>query len=206
MNKETLREGISAISNVMEENEAYLVKLDARFGDGDLGISMKQGFKGVKAYMEVTEEKDLGRLLRYCAAEFNEAAPSTLGTVISFGLMGMAKYLKGREETELRETAEAMQAGLQMIMDKAKSKPGDKTILDSLYPAVEELLKYAEEGAAAWEKAYEAAYAGMESTRNMKGMHGRIAYYGEKTIGETDGGAVAGMLMFRALKENQNSQ
>ncbi len=205
MNRETLREGISAISRIMNENEGYLIELDARFGDGDLGISMKQGFKRVKEYMDKAEEKDLGKLLRYCSTEFNEAAPSTLGTIISFGLMGMAKYLKGKEETELKETAKAMQAGLQMIMDKAKSKPGDKTILDSLYPAAEALLKYAKEDVIAWDKAYEAAYAGMESTKNMKGLHGRIAYYGEKTIGEVDGGATVGMLMFKALKDKQGS-
>lgn len=29
---------------------------------------------------------------------FNEAAPSTLGTITSFGLMGMAKALKGKAE------------------------------------------------------------------------------------------------------------
>ncbi len=201
MNLETLRESIAAISSAMDDKEAYLIKLDARFGDGDLGKSMKQGFKRLKECVEETDEKDLGRLFKYCSAELNEAAPSTLGTIISFGLMGMAKYLKGKEETDMKEMAQAMCAGVRMIMDKAKSKPGDKTILDSLYPAAEALLKHADQGAAAWDAAYEAAYDGMENTRNMKGMHGRIAYYGEKTIGEIDGGAAAGMLIFKALKE-----
>lgn len=201
MNKETLRESISAISGVMDEHEEYLIKLDARFGDGDLGMTMKQGFKRLKECMEETDEKDLGRLFRYCSVEFNEAAPSTLGTIISFGLMGMAKYLKGKEETDLKETAQAMCEGVKTIMDKAKSRPGDKTVLDSLYPAAEALLKYADQTEEAWDMAYEAAYEGMESTRKMRGMHGRIAYYGEKTLGELDGGAAAGMLIFKALKE-----
>ena len=87
-----------------------------------------------------------------------------------------------------------------MIMNKAKSKPGDKTILDSLYPAVQALKEHASEGETAWEEAYKAACAGAENTRKMKGVHGRIAYYGEKTLGEMDGGAVAGMLIFEALK------
>ena len=151
-------------------------------------------------YLAKAEENDLDILLRNCSSEFNEAAPSTLGTIISFGFMGMAKYLKGKTSVDLPDIASAMEAGIQMIMNKAKSKPGDKTILDSLYPAVQVLKEHASEGETAWEEAYKAACAGAENTRKMKGVHGRIAYYGEKTLGEMDGGAVAGMLIFEALK------
>ena len=50
--------------------------------------------------------------------------------------MGMAKTLKGKQEGSLPELAEAMAVGIAVIMEKAKSKPGEKTILDALYPAV----------------------------------------------------------------------
>lgn len=187
----------------MAEKETYLIELDARFGDGDLGLSMKQGFAKAAEYMENTQESDLGVLFRNCAGEFNEAAPSTLGTILSFGFMGVARELRGKEEVNLPELAEALEAGVQTIMEKAHSKPGDKTILDSLYPAVQALKLHAAEGQRAWNEAYQAACGGVEATKNMKGVHGRIAYYGEKTIGQVDGGAVAGMLIFEALKVNE---
>lgn len=199
-NRTQLAESLKKISSKMTEKEKYLIELDAKFGDGDLGLSMKQGFGKVADYLAKAEENDLGILLRNCSSEFNEAAPSTLGTIISFGFMGMAKYLKGKTSVDLPDIASAMEAGIQMIMNKAKSKPGDKTILDSLYPAVQVLKEHASEGETAWEEAYKAACAGAENTRKMKGVHGRIAYYGEKTLGEMDGGAVAGMLIFEALK------
>lgn len=200
MRREDLRDALTAVSEIMKENADYLVSLDAKFGDGDLGISMSQGFCRVAEYMKSAGEDDLGRLLKGCSSEFNEAAPSTLGTIMSFGFMGMARALKGKTEVTLSETAHGMEAGVQMIMDKAKSKPGDKTILDSLLPGVKALVEHAGEPDA-FDKAYQAAREGMELTRTMKGMHGRIAYYGEQTIGEVDGGAVVGMLIFKALKE-----
>lgn len=198
MKREELKDTLAEISAVMNENADYLVSLDAKFGDGDLGISMSQGFEKVAEYMVTAQEDDLGKLLKACASEFNEAAPSTLGTIMSFGFMGMAKMLKGKTEAGLPEVAAAMDAGLQMIMDKAKSRPGDKTILDSLIPGVRVLLDKCDEPDV-FEKAYQAAYEGMELTKTMKGKHGRIAYYGDKTIGEVDGGATVGMLIFKAI-------
>ncbi len=41
--------------------------------------------------------------------------------------------------------------------------------------------------------------AGAEATKQMKPVHGRAAYYGEKCLGNPDGGAVVGQLIFEAL-------
>ena len=204
MNVIQLAEAVDEIKTLMVENTDYLVKLDARFGDGDLGISMSRGFmSAAKALKESnTQDQDLGIALKAAANAFNEAAPSTLGTIMSFLLMGMAKSLRGLEDADLKDIAAAMENGLHMIMDKAKSKPGDKTILDSLYPGVEALLSNVENGKEkAFAKALKAAEAGLENTKNMKSRHGRSAYYGGKTVGEIDGGAVVGMLIFKGLSQ-----
>lgn len=200
MNKQTVTEAMRVVRDTMAEHAEELIRLDAKFGDGDLGISMKQGFEGVYKHLEETAEEDLGQVFRGCSASLNEAAPSTLGTILSFGLMGMAKSLKGKKEATLMETAVAMEAGVHLIMEKAKSKPGEKTILDSLFPAVEALKAHGDqEPETAYRAAREAAEQGREKTKTMAGQHGRIAYYGEKSIGEPDGGATVGMLIFQAL-------
>ena len=63
-------------------------------GDGDLGVSMSEGFAAAARFVEETQETDLGKLLMQTGGVFNEAAPSSLGTIISFAFMGMAKSLK----------------------------------------------------------------------------------------------------------------
>ncbi|MDR1058923.1 MAG: dihydroxyacetone kinase subunit L [Treponema sp.] len=204
MNVQSLAGAFGAVSAVMDKNRDYLIQLDQQNGDGDLGISMSSGFRAVKEYLSENTggERDLGRLLMKSGSLFNEAAPSSLGTIISMGMMGMARSLKGKEEAGLADLAAAMEAGLASIMEKAKSKPGEKTVLDALCPGVE-ALKKASGGdiKGAFAAAAAAAAEGSENTKNMKAVHGRAAFYGEKSIGVLDGGSVAGKLIFEGLNQ-----
>ncbi len=197
-----LKEIIICIYSKINENKDYLTKLDQESGDGDLGISMVSGFQAMKDYMEATEETDLGRVLNKCGDVFNEAAPSSLGTILTFFLKGMAKKMKGCSECDLDGISEALQKGIENIMKKAGSKPGEKTILDSLFPAVQ-AMKSTEVKEPAKEAAI-AAKMGCEKTREMKAVWGRAAYYGEKSFGVLDGGAVVGALIFEAVNEWKN--
>ncbi|MEJ5184120.1 MAG: DAK2 domain-containing protein, partial [Rectinemataceae bacterium] len=103
-------------------------------------------------------------------------------------------------EASLEDMTAAYEAGLALMMEKAHSKPGEKTILDSLEPAARALRANLDKGAAqALTAAAKAATEGSEATRTMKSVHGRAAYYGEKSLGLLDGGSVAGRLIFEAL-------
>ncbi|MCE1197293.1 dihydroxyacetone kinase subunit L [bacterium] len=202
MDVKKLAAAVSAVRATMEANRDYLVALDQQNGDGDLGITMAQGYAAISDYLSSTDETDLGRALLKCSSLFNEAAPSTLGTITSFGLMGMAKALKGKAEAGAAEFAGALDAGVKLIMERAKSKAGDKTILDSLLPGVETLkaeVASGKSGAEALAAAASAAAAGSEATKAMKSVHGRAAYYGDKSIGIVDGGSVVGKLIFESL-------
>jgi len=200
MKTQELKPAMDAVRAKIDENKDYLTELDQQSGDGDLGVSMSSGFGAVCAFLAGSSETDLGRAFMKCSGAFNEAAPSTLGTILSVGLMGMAKALKGKPEASEAEMAAAFSAGLDQIMERAKSKPGDKTILDSLCPAAA-AWKAASGGGrgAALAAAAEAARSGSEATRGMKSVHGRAAYYGEKSVGLLDGGAVVGRLVFEGL-------
>ncbi len=203
MNVADLSKAFSRIAGTMGKHKQELIELDARTGDGDLGISMHAGFAAVEKYLSHAEETDLGRALMGCSSAFNEAAPSTMGTILSFAMMGMAKVLKGKTEASLAELVAALEAGLDLVMEKARSKPGERTILDSLYPAVQALKQYAEVGGvdcgAAFCAAFDAAEQGMLSTAFMKPVHGRAAYYSQKSIGQIDAGAAVGKLIFESL-------
>ncbi len=206
MNVKSMAGAFASISGIMTENKDYLVELDQQNGDGDLGIYMDAGFKAVSDYIAATEETDLGKIFLKLSGIFNETAPSSLGTIISIGLMGMAKSLKGKTDAGIPEIAGAMETGIAAIMEKAKSKPGEKTILDSLCPGIE-VLKYSgsQEEAVVWANALEAASKGSESTKDMKSVHGRAAYYAEKSIGILDGGSVVGKLIFEGICKKYKS-
>lgn len=200
MTREKLIQVFEKISSLMDKEREYLIELDQQNGDGDLGISMSNGFRAVVGYIKSIDERDLGKIFMKSSTVFNEAAPSSLGTILSFGLMGMAKALKGKEEADFAEMVQAMDRGLTLIMEKAGSKPGEKTILDALFPAVEVLKNnIGQDAIKAFELALDAASKGSEATRSMMPVHGRAAYYGEKSIGLLDGGSVAGKLIIEGI-------
>ena len=199
----SVKSALEKIAAKMAEERQHLVQLDQRNGDGDLGISMADGYYAASNAVNASAEKDLGKLLLAASRAFNEAAPSSLGTITSMCMMGMARVLKGHEEVDVQTLAEAFRAGIRNVMEKAGSKPGEKTILDAVYPAAEALYENAGKGEKeAFAAAAEAAARGSESTANMPAVHGRAAYYGEKSIGLVDGGSVVGRLIFETLAES----
>ena len=191
---------VKSISDIMDENKDYLIELDAQNGDGDLGISMSNGFKALVSFLENNKETDIGKVFMKMSSAFNEASPSSLGTILSFGMLGMAKSLKGKTQIELIDISQAFENGIKTIMDKANSKLGEKTILDSLYYGVETLKNNSNlSPKEAFEKAFKSASEGSENTKNMKAVHGRASYYGDKSIGILDGGSVVGKLIFEGI-------
>ena len=192
------------IEQLMIENKEYLIELDQLFGDGDLGISMCQGFRGLLENFN-RDESNIGKVFIKMGRDFNESAPSSLGTILSFGMIGMAKATKGKENLSSEELYDAIKAGVDNIVSKTGSKEGEKTILDSLIPAVANTESVKSEGieklAAAMAKE---ADKGAEETKNMISKHGRASYHGEKTLGHMDGGAYVGKLLFEALDKYYN--
>ena len=71
LNKAMLAKGIDAILAQMTENREYLIELDQQNGDGDLGISMCDGFRNVKERLATAAETDLGKLMQKSANAFN---------------------------------------------------------------------------------------------------------------------------------------
>lgn len=198
IDKNMIIRGFQNISKEIDENKDRLISLDQQNGDGDLGISMSDGFHAVCDFLQNTEEIQLTQLFSKAGNSFNEAAPSSLGTILSFFMKGIARGLKGKESCNTKEMAAAMQLGLQNVMNKAGSKPGEKTILDALEPAIRALESIED---MPWEAAAKAASDGSESTRQMKAVWGRAAYYGEKSLGLLDGGSYVGALIFKALEQ-----
>ncbi|MDO5446095.1 MAG: dihydroxyacetone kinase subunit L [Eubacteriales bacterium] len=202
MNTAGLAEVFDKISEKITANKDYLVELDQQAGDGDLGIYMDAGYRAAAEFLKTCGIDDLGMAMNKTANVFNENAPSSLGTVTSFIMKGMAKSLKGKENADQKELAEAIIKGLENVTEKTGSKQGQKTILDSLYPGAEALLNNADKGIKeAAELAKTAAAGGSKAAGNLKAVWGRAAYFGEKSIGLLDGGAETGRLIFEGIAD-----
>ncbi|MBT4482110.1 MAG: dihydroxyacetone kinase subunit L [Candidatus Latescibacteria bacterium] len=204
LNGNDFRTIFSGIRDNIVNSRDMLTGLDSALGDGDLGITMCRGFEEVQKALEDFEDNDVGKILVKAGMVMAQTSPSTMGTLIATGFMKAGKAVTGKNEITLAGFHAMMEAFIEGIMVRGHAKPGDKTIIDALYPAVEELLKAVkeeksiEDGLSA---AYEATAIGAETTKGMIAKHGRPSYYGEKSIGKEDPGAAVGVLIMKAFAE-----
>ena len=194
IDKEFLKDILGGIVNVLNEEKDYLTELDAAMGDGDLGITMTNGFKSIYNEVDKIESEDMGTIFMKLGMKMNSTVPSTMGTLISICLMKSSMEVKGINEITLKNAVNMGRAAVKGVMERGKTKIGNKTMLDALYPAVEALANSLEQNntlSVAFEKAYEATQYGVKKTKDLIPVHGRAAYYQEKSLGTPDPGAVA---------------
>lgn len=177
----------------------FLIALDGKVGDSDLGITMAKSFAA--AADTVTAEgaaAGITRLLRSAGAIMAKTAPSTMGTLTATGFLRGAKALEGAEAIGTPEAAAFWRAFATGIAERGKAKLGDKTILDVLDPVAGALEQAAASGLAlapALKAASDAADAALERTKTMVAQHGKAAAFQEKTVGLQDAGATVGVLL-----------
>src|SRR5208282_1784969 len=108
---------------------------------------------------------------------------------------------------DLTDLAIMFDASMKKIQTRGEAQVGDKTLIDSLEPAVRAMQESARAEStivAALEKAATAAESGYESTKKLVAKHGRSRYLGEQTLGHGDPGAYVMVLVFRTLEGMQN--
>ncbi len=182
----------------MEKNQDLLAELDGVMGDGDLGLTMTRAFTAAAEEAERSDEVLPGKLLMRLGAVIAKAAPSTMGTLVATGFMRGGKALDAATQIGSAELALFFDAFVKGIMERGKSAPGNKTIIDTLYPAARALLAVSSVSGPlpdAIGRAFVAACQGLEDSKQMKAQHGRAAYYRDASIGRQDGGATVGLLI-----------
>ena len=181
-------------------NEPVLTKADQAIGDGDHGIGMARGFK---AALLALDKHDSEQSPAQVFAAFGSAillnAGGASGAVFGTFFKGVGKALTS-ELVELTSLAAAFDEGAKAVMARGNAKPGDKTMLDALAPAVE-ALAHAQTGppARAFQIAAVAARRGAEATSDMIAGTGRAKMLGQRSIGFIDPGALTMTFVFEGM-------
>lgn len=204
MDNTFLKSLMNNTAEIMLNNKEYLIKLDSVVGDGDLGLTMSDGFKAAAENMNNSEETDLGKLVYMAGKAMSTAVPSTMGTLMASGLMQAGKALKGQTVVSFETIVAFYGAYEEGVMNRGKAKVGDKTFVDGINPAIKSLRESLESNLALNEaavKAYDAALSGYENTATMIAVHGRAATRGEASKTLKDPGAYVAVLMMEAFKK-----
>ena len=196
-----------SVGKLFKEKKDELCDMDAKLGDGDLGLTMSKGYGSLPDMMREESKAadgDIGKLLMKAGMKMASLVPSTMGFLMSTGVMEGGKSLKGANEINASEMAAYLKGFAAGIQKRGKCEAGQRTIYDAILPAAEAAEKKAEEGGTleeTIEAALKAAELGVEETRNMVPVFGKAAVHAASCKGIPDQGAVAGYYKILGLRE-----
>jgi len=193
---------LDAVARVIEEHATQLSALDAAGGDGDHGMSMALGARGAVEATASFEGDDIGAFLDVVGKSLISGVGAAMGPLYGTALIRAGKIAAGKTSLDGATVAAMFGACCDGIVQRGKTKPGEKTMLDAFAPAAEAARAAAADGAdglATLRAASTAATSGAESTRDMIATRGRAAKLGERTRGHQDAGATSSALVVAAV-------
>lgn len=171
----------------------YITELDAATGDGDHWANIDSGFGKLSEIAESLAEMNLFEQFKQIGKTMMSVIGGSSGVLYGSAYLAAAKTLKEKETIGNEELCGVLSAMLDAIMSRGNAKPGWKTMIDSLHPAVECYKACLAEGLSEEEtlkKVKQAALDGAESTKGMEAVRGRATYQADKGVGHLDPGAV----------------
>lgn len=188
----------------MLENENYFGELDAVAGDGDFGYSLARGFEIVKQDWDSYDRTDGGVFLTKVAMTISARIGGTSGPIWGTAILRVGTNLKGKPTFEAADVIKGLRAAVEGIKARGKAELGDKTLLDSLVPAIDTLEEQINAGASAADAVAAMAVTARQAaddTAKLQARRGRASYTGERSIGSVDAGATAIAVLLEALAE-----
>ena len=202
-----LSEMFRCVGELFAEKKEELCEMDAKMGDGDLGLTMSKGYTALPDLLkDNAEEGDVGKTLAKGGMKMSSVVPSTMGTLMSSGIMAGGKALKGLAEINAASMVLFLNAFAEGIANRGKCERGQRTILDSVGAAADRASAYLKEHPDAelneiLDAAVKGAEEGVEATRDMKPVFGKAAVHANVAAGVPDQGAVAGLYLLKGMQK-----
>jgi dihydroxyacetone kinase len=188
MHKPT-REFLTSCCEVLIAAENDLNALDAKSGDGDTGSTLAGAARALISAMDRLPLADHTQLYRAIGLELSQTMGGSCGVLLAIFFAAA-----GDAASSGLPMHEALQAGSRRMQEIGGARPGDRTMVDALAPALDVLEESLPEAA-------KAARAGADRTAHMsKANAGRASYVNAKhLVGHADPGAEAVARLFEHL-------
>ena len=189
-----LLEIIEGIWRMTQRKKEYLTNLDAAIGDADHGINLARGFEIVRNNLGQMSRFDIGMILKSVGMTLVSEVGGASGPLFGTAFMEAGKMAQGKMVLDREDLIVLGEAALAGIKRRGRSERGDKTMIDSIEPA---LVAFRSAGSLldGMLEATEGAKKGVEETIGLKAKKGRASYLGERSIGHQDPGATSSALM-----------
>ena len=172
---------IARCCEILIAAEADLNALDARSGDGDTGSTLATAARALTSAIDRLPLADLTQLYRAIGLELSQTMGGSSGVLLAIFFAAA-----GDASATGTDAVGSLKAGLERIQQVGGARPGDRTMIDALKPALDALPK----GLPA---AAHAAREGADLTATItRAKAGRASYISEaKLAGVNDPGAEA---------------
>lgn len=184
---------VNIVTQTLSDLEDELNRLDAKVGDGDTGATFAAGARGVAELLNKNQLPlaDISTLCLVVGERLAVVMGGSSGVLMSIFFTSM-----GQKIAEGQGVVDGLLYGLKQMKHYGGADVGDRTLIDSLQPALE-TLKISGDFA----QATKAAEIGAENTaKSAKANAGRSSYLsGDSLMGNIDPGAVAVAKVFSAL-------
>lgn len=188
-------------ADLLKKNCDELSKIDSQFGDGDHGITIHKIAdlieKEIKDWNYDISIKDFISNLGDNIMGVNGGSAGPLwGTMVS----GLSCPLSEEKILNIENVKAMFTSCLSEMQDITTAKVGDKTMMDTLIPAVKAIENSkAKSMKEIFSEAALAAEKGAEDTKNYVSKFGRAKSYKEQTLGHKDAGATSLAYLFRGF-------
>jgi phosphoenolpyruvate---glycerone phosphotransferase subunit DhaL len=192
---------VQGFAKLIGKQKGHLTELDAAIGDGDHGINMDRGMRAVCDKLGSVTPGGPSELFQLVGMTLVSNVGGASGPLYGTFFLRLGPPCGTSSSVALAVLVEGLYAGVRGVAERGHAELGDKTMLDSLQPAIEALDKAVSAGAraaAAFSRARDAAVSGRDATVSMVARKGRASYLGQRSAGHQDPGATSAALLFEA--------
>ncbi|KAK8032442.1 hypothetical protein PG990_002176 [Apiospora arundinis] len=189
--KETLTAGLQAVIAA----EPDVTRYDTVVGDGDCGIGLKRGAEGILNHLSKTKLTgdvimDLANIVSVVEVDMDGTSGAIYSIFLNALLHSLKMFAPGNG-SDVQIWTGALNQSCEALSKYTPAKPGDRTLVDALYPFVEVLGKTGD-----LKKAAEASKEAALGTKGMKASLGRTVYVGGSGFEEVPDPGAWGLACF----------
>jgi len=184
---------LKLVAEKINENKDYITSLDSAIGDGDHWTNMNKGFQAILGLEDKLKELTISEMFNSIGMKLMGTVGGSAGLLYGTAYLAAAKLSKDIDYLDIDSIYLTLEGMANEIMERGRAKVGEKTMVDSITPAVQAFRKALDEKVSIIElcdAVKDSAKNGAQSTIDMPATKGRAYYQENKGVGHLDPGAI----------------
>jgi phosphoenolpyruvate---glycerone phosphotransferase subunit DhaL len=196
LDPQLLKSLVKAAAEQVIASTAELTALDQAIGDGDHGANMKRGFEAVLGKLDAIAAQPPDEALKTIGKTLVMTVGGASGPLYGSFFLAAGDALANKQLPG--DLAEVFGTGVNAVSARGRSKPGEKTMLDVLFPVLE-TLKSEATSPDLIARVRVTAREATALTAPMQATKGRASLLGPRSIGHVDPGARSSCVLVHAV-------